>query len=267
MPDAIYALPSDNVAPDATTLTVASGTADAEYPVTNLNDRNLHKPCKLAETSGAFLFAYDVAQHVDIISLGYHNLDAGLDVHVKGNNGDAGGGAWTFDQHLIIPAIGYDGHRVCPFLDMTGLAGHGSYTHWKLAIVGTNTNPIQLTEIALWATKRTFSPNFKWGFSPSEEHVIVEHETDFGIPTVYDLQVRKRTFTCNVIPTDSWNASLLDWHRAMRGRVNPGLFIPLPDVNDAWWVRLPAKHSWKHTFTNYNEAELVFEEVPEGLPL
>ena len=95
-----YALPSDDLAGTATS--VSASAEDAEYPATNLiapsatGHLNLpSRPAKLTTPSGAWTLTFDSPIAVVAAALIYHNFDAGLDVTLE-----AGG----FSQAIPIPA-------------------------------------------------------------------------------------------------------------------------------------------------------------------
>lgn len=261
-----YLRPGDNVAA-AATITVETGTADDGYPADNLVDLNPGKPARLVETSGAWLFDFGAAQSLDLVALIHHNLDAGLDVRIQGNDTDD----WTtpaLDEAITIPAAAADGYPVCPFLDLTAITPR-SYQFWRLVVVDANAAPVAIGEVILGETIRELTVNVNWGARESEDRLIIEHTTDMGVSTIYDLGVRQRVFEGDVDTTDAGAAELRDLVRAARARVDPWLFIPDPDVNDAWFVRFADAKALRRTmvFIDSNQLPFVVEEVSRGLVL
>lgn len=271
MADVLYSLPADQVADDAT-ISVETGTAVTGYPATALADGNLAKPAKLAETSGAWLFTFGAAQRVDWVALGPHNFDAGATVVVQGNASDSWGSP-TLDTTITIPADDADDRAVCAWKDLTGVTGYTTdgFQYWRIGVTSTNSAALALGEVWLSALARTVAGamghNYKWDFDVAETRRVIEHETEYGVSTVYDLQTRQRTFRADLRVSDSGLAAWATWHRAMKGRVSPTVWIPDTTVNEAWWVRQALGWSVRRRFTNLNELTFTLEELSHGLPL
>lgn len=271
MADVLYSLPADQVA-DGATITVQTGTADSEYPVANLVDGNIANPAKLAETSGAWLFDFGSAQRVDWVALGPHNFDAGATVKIQGHATDSWG-APTVDTTITIPADDADGRAVCAWTDLTGVAGYSTsgFQYWRLAVTSTNSAALALGEVWLCALKRLLATdmghNYRWAFDVGETRRVVEHQTEYGVSTVYDLQTRVRTFRADLRVSDTGLTAWQTWHRSMKGRVSPTVWIPDSSVNEAWWVRQALGWSVLRRFTNLNDLSFTLEELSHGLPL
>src|SRR5688572_21071481 len=105
-----YGRPSDNVAPNATT--VAASAEDATYPASFLVDLNPAKPAKLTTATGYWQFTYSAPQRIDAVALIHHNLDAGLEVRIKAS--DDGFATDALDTTITIPAEREDGFTVSP---------------------------------------------------------------------------------------------------------------------------------------------------------
>lgn len=259
---------SDNKAPNAT-VTVNVGTAATGYPATNLQDRNPAKPAKLAETSGAWVFAFAAAQRVDIAALVMHNLTAGLAVRIQGH-ASSSWGAPTFNQLITIPAYRDDGFPVNPWLDLTGLSGYSAagFQFWRVWVEGVNAAGVAIGEVWLGQTKRTLSPNINWGESQDEERKLIEHSTDYGVDTIYDLGVTRRSIMGDIDAPDTTRDALRTWWRDSRGRAQAFLIMPDGAVNDAWMVRwADARQAVRFDLTDRNTVALSFQEVSRGLVL
>lgn len=271
MADVLYQLPADQVA-DSATITLDVGTDDTTYTKANLVDGNIAKPAKVAETSATWKFDFGAAQRVDVCVLGPHNFDAGLTVKLQANATDSWGTP-TIDTALTIPADDADGRAVCAWKDVTGATGYdvGGFRYWRLHVSGTNSVALQLGEIWLGSTKRLLATdmgrNYRWGFEVAESRRLIEHTTEYGVATVYDLQTRLRTFRGELRLSDAGLTAFQTWIRAMRGRVYPAIWIPDTSVNEAWWVRQVRDWSVTRRFTNLNDLTLVLDEVSHGLPL
>lgn len=271
MADVLYQFPADQVADDAT-ITVQTGTEDVDYPAEYLADGNIARPAKLAETSGAWLFDFGAAQRIDLVALGPHNFDAGLPVTLQGNATDAWG-APTLAAALTIPADDDDGRAVCAWRDLTGVTGYTTtgFRYWRLVVSSANSAALALGEVWLGALKRVFATdfgeNYQWAYTIDEGRRLVTHQTDYGVETVYDLHGRQRVFRASLRIPDTGLAAFRAWHRAMRGRVSPALWIPDADVNEAWWVRQPRDWAALQHFADVNDIPLVLDELSHGLPL
>ena len=258
---------TDNVAPNAT-WGVQAGTEDADYPAANLADEIFTNPAKLTTTTGAWTANFGAAQRVDLIALGIHNIDAGATVVVQGNASDSWGSP-TLDTTLTIAAADGDG-RVChAWKDLTGVNGYSTdgFQYWRLGVTASNTTAVAIGEVWLGATKRAMERNYQWEFETGDLRRTVEHETQYGVRTVYDLLVRQRTFAAKVRASDAGLAVIRAWHRACRGSVKPLVFIPDASVNDAWWVRLPSALSITTVYTDVHDLNVTLEELSPGLAL
>lgn len=263
----IYGPPSENVASLAT---IVATTEDADYPAENLADLNPGKPAKLAGTSGTFVFDFGAPQRIDLVALWHHNLDAGLSVLFQGNATDSWGTP-SLSAAVTIPALAADGYPVCPFKDLTGVTGYttAGFRFWRLVVVGTNSVPVAIGDLWLAEIKRTFDDAIDREAENVEDHPVIEHETDFEIPLVYDLGVRLRQLRATVIidPT-ILRPALEAWYRDCHGRARASLFIPESSVNDALFVRFGAGGlTITDVAPSYASADLVLEEVGRGLPL
>lgn len=264
MASAIYQHPADNV---ASTAIITASAEDTAYPATYLVDGRFTRPSKLTTTTGNYVFAFAGAQRLDILALGPHTLDPGLSVQIQANTSNAWG-APAFSANLVIPALDIDGRQTLPWLDLTAQAGYsaGGWAWWRL-LIGANSRIVMIGEIWLGALKRSFERNINWGLSTDEDHRLIEHETEYGIISAYDLQVRQRQLSAQVTASDTGLGDLRNFHRAMRGRVYPGLLIPDPAVNDAWWVRQGVALQTTSNFFDNHDVPLQFEELSQGIPL
>lgn len=266
-----YALRSD----DITTLlawSVETGTEVTGYEATHIGTDVIARPAKLEEQAGAWLADATGRpggkQRVDAIVLPMHNLDAALEVRLQGNATDSWGGP-TFNQQITIPAYRADGFPPGAFLDITGLSGYTSagFEYWRVVVVGTNTNPVAL-KVKLLAQLQTLDPNISWGQVETEERKIIEHETDYGVSSVYDLGVTRRQLLGDLDSPDLQRAAMRTLWQGTSGRAYPFVLIPDPDVNDAWFVRfLDTKLDVTLNLIDRNAIRVGFQEVSRGLVL
>lgn len=265
MASAVYGKPSDNVAGNAT-ITAQSGTADSDYPLTNLVDDNPAKPGKLTTTTGRIMFDFGSAQNIDLVALIHTNLTAGLSVKIQANATDSWG-APSIDQAITIPAVPDDGYPLNPWLDLTGISPR-SYRYWAIQIAGTNSAAAAIGEVWMQATKRSLTRNIQWGAVEMEEHPAVEHRTTYGVSTVYSLGPRMRTVAGMIRANQTALAELIALERDAHHRGSPFLFILDPAVNDALYVRW-ASRPFAHVnqFLQTRPVQVAFEELSRGLYL
>lgn len=264
----IYAHASDNAALVAT-WSVETGTIEAGYSPSYIADKNPAKPAKLQETTGAFLATFAGAQRVDWVLLPMHNLDAGLEVRIQGNATNTWGSP-TLNTTIVIPTYREDGFPVACWKDLTGVTGYstGGFQYWRLVVVGTNTNPVRIGEVALFSRKRTLDPNISWGTNEDEERKIVEQRTDYGVSNIYDLGTTGRTWVGDLDSPDLQRAALRTWWRDARGRSLPFGIVPDGTLNEAAFVRfMDTKLAVQLANFDRNNIRVGFEEVSRGLVL
>jgi len=236
----LYQRPTD-VAPAPSAITVDTGTEDSTYPKANLLDGLLHSPAKLTTTAGSWTLDYGAAQRIDVVALAYHNIDAGVSVKLQADADNSSWGAPTLDASIVIPGEDEDGRASMPWLDLTGVTGYssGGFRYWRL-IVGSNSDNISIGELGLWTPKRTLSRGVDAGFTTSDEHREIRHETEYGVLHRYRLGVRRRRFAGRVSASQQDLDDLRAWYREAAASDGVALWVPDVDENDAWWVRLPA---------------------------
>lgn len=268
----IYQHGTDNAGPNGTWAhDGVLGTEDTDYPATNLSDEIHAKPAKLTTTTGGWIWSLDAGvtrQRVDLVALGVHNIDAGATVAVQGND-TASWGSPTLNTTLTIAAADADG-RVChAWKDLTGVTGYttAGFYYWRIAVTASNTSTVAVGEVWLGALKRTFDRNYRWRFDTTDRRRTVQHVTQYGARTVYDLLVRERQFRATLRASDTGLAAVRAWHRSCRGSVKPSVFIPDASVNDAWWVYLPDVLPITSVFSEVHDLDLLLDEVSPGLPL
>lgn len=262
----IYGHASDNITP-AATVTVQTGTAQAQYGPEKLVDRNPANPAKLVETSGAFLFDFGSAARVDWVLLPMHNLDAGLSVRIQGNATDSWGSP-TLNTTIVIPTYREDGFPVACWKDLTGVAGYGTggFRYWRLWIEGVNTAAVAIGEFLMFSHKRTLDPNISWGETQEEERKLVEQSTDYGVKNIYDLGTTGRIWMGDLDSPDLQRAAVQTWWRDARGRAQPFGIVPDGTVNEAAFVRFAdTKLGVQLASYDRNSIRIGFEEVSRGL--
>lgn len=254
------------------TWAVDVGTEVVDYEASYIGSDVIARPAKIEETTGTWIGDFTAAsggkQRVDAVVLPMHNLDAGLAVKIQGNNTDSWGTP-TFDQAITIPAYRGDGFPPGAWLDLTGLSGYttSGFTYWRLHVTGTNSAALAV-KLKLLSGLQTLDPNISWGEVQGEDRKMIEHRTDYGVSSVYDLGVTIRSITGDLDSTDAQVALLRTLWQGTRGRAYPFVMIPDGDVNDAWFVRfMDTKLDVQLNMIDRNAIRLGFEEVSRGLVL
>jgi hypothetical protein len=265
----LYATPDDNVAADAT-VSLGSGTEDADYPLENLVNLNPALPGQFTTNTGRVVFDFGSAQRLDIAAIIHHNLTAGLTgVRIEGNATNV----WTaptFAAAFTIPAYHGDGMPVNPVLDLTAEVGYSAsgFRYWSIVVETANAAPVKMGEIVLVETKRDIE-DIRWGIPQKEEWPSITHVTDFGVKTIYAFGTKLRSFRATGRVSDAEVEELRELFRRAYGTARPFLVaLTEADDNDAMFVRTPKpefESEW--TAPNHHEVSLEFEELSRGLPL
>jgi hypothetical protein len=261
----LYALPSDDVAGTATTVT---GTAeDVEYPAENLvaptNTGHLNlpsRPAKLTTTSGYWELEFDSPVAIVGVALIYHNFDAGLDVTIEAGSGSP----LSFSQAITIPAKWENDWTVSPYVLFAGTETHAV---WRLSVNEANSLPVQVGRLLLLTAIRDLGNDVRWGVVEEEEQGQIEHATEAGVETLYELFGPRRSFTGELALMNSTASSLITLYRSARNRITPWLLIPDADINDAWFVRFQEPR-WSRTreMIEHNIFPFRVTELSRGLP-
>lgn len=255
-----YALPSDDVA--GTASSVAASAEDPEYPASNLvaptNTGHLNlpsRPAKLVSTSGTWTVTFSAPVTVEAVALIYHNLDAGLDVTLE-----PGGGT---PVAITIPTHPEDGWPLNPWVEFEAQTS----ATWVLSINAANSLDVNVGRMLLINTLRQLETDLRWGAEELEDFPLVEHATELGVETLYELTGRRRSFSGELKVRDAEAPSLVSLARSARGRILPWLLIPDEDANDACLVRF-VEGRWSRTreTVNFNTFPFRAQELSRGLP-
>lgn len=269
---AIYQYGTDNYRESLTiTCSVKTGTADSDYPASNLVDGKLWTPAKATIAAGecSFLFNFGSAKRVDLVALANLASCTGFTAKWQGHTSDS----WTtpdVDLDLTLPTTDEDGQRVCPWLDVAAAkptASDRTKQYWRLKFAASS-GTMAVGEVWISATKRTLSTrSYRPGFTTTDDFSPIVHETEYGIRHVYERRVRARTWE-GTIPMDSATLTALrSTFRGARRGVKPFLWIPDSAVNDAWWVTWAKEFAVKSEFAELHEVDLEFREEIRGEPV
>ncbi len=253
-----YALPTDDAAGAGT---VTASAADPDYPAGNLvaasNSGHLNlpsRPAKLTAGTGYWDVTLPGATAVVAAALIYHNLDAALNVTLEPSGGTP--------VPITIPAHTEDGATVSPWVEFAPQTA----TVWRLAINGTNSINAQVGRLLLLTSLRELATDVRWGVEEIEDHDLIEHTTERGVETIYDLGGKRRSFSGEFGVPDDQAGSLISLARSAHGRVQPWLLIPDEAVNDAWLVRYQESR-WNRTRAtlNFNTMPFSVRELSRGV--
>lgn len=260
----IYSTPADQRLTDAVTITASAVEDPDMYPVSGLFDSNPAKAFKFGTTTGSLVFDFATSTELDLVSIVHHNLDPGLEVRIQGNASNV----WTspsLNQLIVIPD--YEKGRplwpVNPFKDLSALSN--SFRYWRLLFPEANTEEIQLGQLWMGA-KNEVVHNIGWGYQEEVERRLIEHETDYGVSTIYDLGTKIKSWSPEIMTSDAGMQAIEEWWDACNGRSLPTLVIVDPTKNDARLVRWTSPSRLiKRDFKNDNKIAFGLREVSRGL--
>jgi hypothetical protein len=254
----LFALPTEDVAPNAT-VTVTSGTANAEYPAANLVNRNPAKPGKATGVAITYRFTWSGNQIIRAIAIINHNLD-GATVTLSNAAG--------VNQALTIPdnTTGLYPHCVNPWRDLSEdwTVGQRTDDIWDLAITGGALGNVAIGEVCFLTDLNEL--HLIWGAKLSPSHLNITHKTFGGSSLKYNKRILINGAAGRVdLDTDRDLMSQLDHESA--GTIVPFVFIPHEDENEAWYVQNTGEFSKAYANPGITEMPFVVEEVSEGPPL
>lgn len=256
----IYGLPTQMVSANAT-WTVTVGAADSAFPIANISDGILAKPFKGTSATITVRATFAGAQTIGLIGIGPHN-QAGLSCSITN-------GAGMATQTITFEANHEDGQSVNGYKDISAVALNSSTT-WNFAFSGGSSN-VAIGEILLYSAKNAITRNYIWGYSVGDGHPVIEHETESGVPLIYDRGYKRRQFAGVFQTTAAGLSELLTMHRSCKGRVSPLLIVPDSAdtiIDDALFVRFAdTEISIERKFTNSNDAHIVWIEDSRGSAL
>lgn len=251
----IYALPSDEQV-GAATLTLSSGTADAEYPLTNLQALAPARPTKFTTTSAGIVINFGSPVALKYVAIMHPNFQAALNVRWQRNATDSWG-APSVDRGFTVAATDPDGYVPGPSLDLTGEA---SYQYARVSVPTNDVNLIIgaiVAYTAIYEATPILNP-----FKESDHRLSILHETAYGVQFVYDLARYRGLSGSMHVPS---SAQVLTWYRSSKGRAMPFLVMPRDEAMLARWdtdavtseTLGPSAVRW---------SELAWREVSRGLP-
>lgn len=257
MSTVLYCRPSDILTPEAT-LSLTSGTANADFPLANAQDKKAHTVFKSTGTAATIRSHWSSPVTIEGIALVYHKL-AGATVTISNPAG--------FSKALTIPANSEDGHCLDPWDDYRDL-DDTTDDDWDITISGV-TGVVTIGEILWIETLREAVLDIGPSFDDQQASLI--QPTDYHPhANVYSMATRCRKFRGHC-----WLATvaddLLSLHRDARGPVRPFLLVPDSDKNDAlyahWATDLQRQVEALARGTGARMTDVEFVEAIRGLPL
>jgi len=237
------------------TLSLTAGSADASFPLSNLNGTRPDSVFKATGATCTIRATFGGATTVQAVSILNHNRPS-TSVTLSSSAG--------LSSALSLPANTEDGQCVKGWKDLTGVSGSTGLTTLDFAIP-TGSGNAAIGGLVIVTSLGTM--DITWGVEHGDIHPLIEHRTEYDVSLVYDRGVRYRTFTGRV-KKESERSAITALHRTCKGRVTPFFFVPEHDVNDAMLVRFKATAlPWTRTNPRISEASIDLEEVSAGLAL
>lgn len=242
----LYALPSDDLAGTATTVLVGGSPSeeDPEYPGTNLiaptNTGHLNlpsRPAKLTSFAGAWTLVFASPITVSALHLVYHNFDAGLDVTLEPDGGTP--------IPITIPSRWENTWWPSPAASFDAQTSD----QWTLSINAENSLLPQVGRLLLYGSGgfRNLQNDVRWGVEEIEDQGQIEHTTEAGVETLYELFGPRRSFVGEFALMNAEAATLITLYRDARNRILPWSLIPDEGImGDAWFVRFQEPR-WSRT--------------------
>lgn len=254
MGDILICLPTNIKTADATLSIVAGSAANANFPLTNLQDGRPAKPFKSVGMSCTIRATFSGSVTLRAISLGPHNL-AGATLALSNNGGMS-------STPIPIAANREDGLSVNPFLQFAASAA----TQWDLAISGASA-PIAIGELYLVVQMDTIE--LLLGAQEAESHKTITTPDDYGGRMKYWLGVAQRRVHGTVL-VDNNIATLRTLFRSAQGQFKSFLLVMDSSVNEAYPVDLMTDErsvSWITPNSEVGQIDLDFLEVQRGVAL
>lgn len=204
--------------------TVQSGSAHADHPIANLNDRLAHTLVRSTGTTITFRGTF--SGNVTLIAFAFINTNAtGITL-----SNPAG-----LSQAVTIPAAPLDGHRLDPVILLTGLANRTDDV-WDIALTGPS--GVGLGVPVPIVTLRDLYIRWEPTSSEFEGHPTIILPTDSGVRIKVGRGVRSRRPLRGLVRSETARTDLLALSRDAEGPLHNFLLIVDDTINDACWVDL-----------------------------
>lgn len=264
--DAIYARPTDEVG-HLTTPVLTTGTADANYPVTNVKSFDPARPFLTSSSGTGVDIDFDSGTPVDvkIATIHHHNLPVGTVCHwYRG----AAQGATTLDAPFTIGAYPNTGLPLPIGVDLTAASGYNGSTgfRWARLHIPSLAQKIGIGSALLWSAKRQDIRNVLYPVSDGESQPKRVFPTAFGNKKTYYMRVRLRSQPAVFrFQNATEYASFLALWRAC-GESNAFLWWRDPTGSDAQLCGFP-EDDLSHAINPRHDVTTAIEELGCGLAL
>lgn len=240
MADAIYAKESDEIGHLAT-VTVSTATADANYPVANVQTFDPSQPFLTSSSGTAVNIDWDNASPIDaqLFSLHHHNIPAGTVITVT--RGASQGAATETISHTVL-AHPNTGLPLPIGLDLTTATGYSAAGYrWTRLHIPSLAQKVGIGSALLWSTKRADITNVKYPVSDGESHPKRVFRTATGTKKTYYLRVRNRTQPAvfQFSTEAEWTAFQALWRSCQDGN-NAFLWWRDTTISDVWLAGFPS---------------------------
>ena len=265
----IYTYPADEVGTSAT-VTLTTGTADANYPVTNVQDRNPGTVFLTSSTATAvdILWDHGSATDVKVFSLHHHNIPAGTDVRIQRNAANSWGGP-TMDVAVTVATYPNTGLPLPFAIDLTAQVGYsGAGFRYTRLHVPSLSQKVGVGSALLWSAKRQDLRGLRFPIRPSERQAGRVWPTAYGVKSRYRLGVRLRQIEGVIRNTNADFSTWLAWFRAAQGNVQPFLYWLDPSGSDGWLAAFEQDVAdVEYAEFNVSPARVVIEEVSNSVAI
>lgn len=263
---AIYAKSGDEVGHLAT-VSLSTGTADANYPVANVQSFDPGQPFLTSSTGTAVDIDFDSGSPVDmkLASIHHYNMPAGTICHwYRG----AVQGATTLDAPFTIGAYPNVGLPLPIGTDLTAATGYNGATgfRWTRLHIPLLAQKVGVGSALLWNAKRQDITNVRYPVGDNDSHPKRVFRTAFGGKRSYYFRVRLRTQPATFLLDATAFAAFLSLFRSCQDGSNEFLWWRDTTGSDAWLAAFP-EDDLKHTIMPRYDVTTTIEELGCGRAL
>lgn len=265
----IHTYPGDEVG-GAATVSLSTGTADANYPVSNIKDTN-PALAFLTSSSGTdvdVLWDNGSATDVQVFSMHHHNIPAGTNVRIQRNAANSWG-APSMDVAVTIAAYPNPGLPLPVAIDLTLQAGYsGAGFRYTRLHVPSIAQKVGVGSALLWNAKRQTVRGLRFPMRPIEQQPTRKWKTHTGVANKYRHGFRLRAIEGTIRTTNTDFASWLAWWRAAQGDYLAFLYWQDVTGSDGWLSAFGSDTTdLEYAAYNVSPATVQIEELSNGVAL
>lgn len=230
MPSLVYGHSRENLLRTATSITLATGTAETGYGLEKLYDASWASPFKATGGNVTIVAAWASAVLPELAAI----LNSTLDVAalLQGNATDSWG-APTVSVAFGTPSMNARGYFTSPHKDLSALTAQ---LFWRLHIVGNSRN-VTIGELFL-GPRYSLSGFLYQGLSLPHVGTTVTHRTYMQVPLSYEQTPRHREIDGTIMPAGSDLTAVHTLLDTSRMGARPMVLVPRDDVDDAWMAKI-----------------------------